>query len=488
MDDFSDERDELCQRFRQSLAKPISERFYDEDELVELFDYAGDLNDDYLRMEVLLCGARFYPDSEELRMRRAIFYNGFESDAEQKFFQDNSGSGPLWDILHLRYAGLVGDELDKALDELLSTYAEFDDEEIIQLVNVASQLGRFDWVLSRIDAIRAHTTYPLTLHYEVAVEAEDAGRYDKAVEMLELLTDEDPSNAEQWYMLAQDYDRLNRTEDALNAVEFALALLSRHKQMQAFRASLFFKLGRSLELALSQLEEIRGEYPDDPELLDLYCNINDKINGTDDTLQRLDSMASAPKAPYAAITLYLLRTSLDTEAAQERARDLIDSFYISNESEGTNNRENWLTWARFCCDAGNRPLAFLILSRFAANSGDDLCDQALYFDLAVSLHHNYTALRIISKLEEQHGTDFFRGDARLSILYVITMMRVGRFDKVQWIMQNVNAAEYGSSQAMEFDERVRRKFFIAMMVDIHQKLQQPKYRIPDAWSDYEPLA
>lgn len=63
MEDFSDERDELCRRFRQSLAKPISERFYDEDELVELFDYAGDLNDDYLRMEVLLCGARFYPGS-----------------------------------------------------------------------------------------------------------------------------------------------------------------------------------------------------------------------------------------------------------------------------------------------------------------------------------------------------------------------------------------------------------------------------------------
>ena len=39
-------REELYRRFRESLSKPVLERFFDEDELVEIYDYAGDLNDD----------------------------------------------------------------------------------------------------------------------------------------------------------------------------------------------------------------------------------------------------------------------------------------------------------------------------------------------------------------------------------------------------------------------------------------------------------
>ncbi len=486
MDDFSDERDELCKRFRQSLTKPISERFYDEDELVELFDYAGDLSDDYLRMEVLLCGARFYPDSEQLRLRRAIFYNGFESDAEQKFFQDNSGNGPLWDILQLRYTELAGDKLVKALDDLLATYTEFDDEEIIQLVNVASQLGQFDWVLDRIDAIRAHTTFPLTLHYEVAVVAEEAGRYDKAVEMLELLTDEDPSNAEQWYMLAQNYDRVGRSEDALNAVEFALALLPRHKQMQAFRASMFFKLERSLDLAMRELQEIRKEYPDDPEVLELLCNINDKLNGADDTTRRLGKMASESKPQYAALTLYLLRMPMETDGDEHHAYDLLEAFFSGNESDGTNTRDNWVAWAKFCADAGHRRLAFLVLDCFN-EVGEDLFDLPLYLELAVTLHRDDSAMDIISCLQEKHGKTYYRGDVNQSMLYVIEMMRAGRFDEIRWMIENVDAAEYGNPFELSLEQRMNRKLFLVMMAEIHQKLQLPQYCTAEAWKDFDPL-
>ena len=54
-------RKELYNKFKASLCQPVAERFFDEDELVELYDYAGDINDDYVQMEVLFCGARLYP-------------------------------------------------------------------------------------------------------------------------------------------------------------------------------------------------------------------------------------------------------------------------------------------------------------------------------------------------------------------------------------------------------------------------------------------
>ena len=49
-------RDDLSRRFRESLSKPITERFFDEDELVEIFDYAGDIDDAYARVLCCLCG------------------------------------------------------------------------------------------------------------------------------------------------------------------------------------------------------------------------------------------------------------------------------------------------------------------------------------------------------------------------------------------------------------------------------------------------
>ncbi len=59
-------REELYRRFRQSLSQPVTERYFDEDELVEVYDYAGDISDDYVQMEALFCGARLYPESQAL--------------------------------------------------------------------------------------------------------------------------------------------------------------------------------------------------------------------------------------------------------------------------------------------------------------------------------------------------------------------------------------------------------------------------------------
>ena len=56
-DNNNDRRIELCSRFRQSLSDGSSTQYFDEDDLIEIFDYAGDLNDDYLRcLRAILSG------------------------------------------------------------------------------------------------------------------------------------------------------------------------------------------------------------------------------------------------------------------------------------------------------------------------------------------------------------------------------------------------------------------------------------------------
>ena len=215
-----DRRNELCRRFRESLADKSAVLFYDEDELIEIFDYAGDLNDDYLRTEALLLGARLYPDSQALKERRAVLYSAFGSDMAAKYLDDNASvEGALWDIMRLRKQLPVGDEAGKALDSLVARYDLFDDEEIIQLTDLASKLGRYDWLVSRLGMLRKKTTYQPTLIFEVAVIAELNNDFKEAIKLLDELTQIEPYNYQYWQMLAELQKKDGDNDGAMSSLE-----------------------------------------------------------------------------------------------------------------------------------------------------------------------------------------------------------------------------------------------------------------------------
>ena len=61
-----DERRELYDKFRAGLkGGDETSSFYDEDDLIDIYDQAADLEDEYVKIEVLLAGSRLYPDSED---------------------------------------------------------------------------------------------------------------------------------------------------------------------------------------------------------------------------------------------------------------------------------------------------------------------------------------------------------------------------------------------------------------------------------------
>lgn len=263
-DNTENRRNELCDRFRQSLTDGSSSQYFDEDDLIEIFDYAGDLNDDYLRFEVLLCGARYYPESVALRQRRALLYSYFGNDITTKYLEDNTNrQGALWDITRIRNASPMGDDAIRSLDKLLSDYDEFDDEEVIQLVDLASSLGQNDWLLSRLDKLRAHVSYLPTLLYEIAVMLEIEARYAEAIDLLEELTNIEPYNEQYWFMLAQEYDFNDNTSGALQALDLALAILPDDKAMRFYHARLLSRNKADTQRAVDALEKLSADFPDD---------------------------------------------------------------------------------------------------------------------------------------------------------------------------------------------------------------------------------
>lgn len=79
MDD-RDERQELTDRFRHEIRDGHDRAFFTEGELVEIYDYANDNDDDYIMSEVLFHAASQYPHSEALTVRRAYncYYAGMD--------------------------------------------------------------------------------------------------------------------------------------------------------------------------------------------------------------------------------------------------------------------------------------------------------------------------------------------------------------------------------------------------------------------------
>lgn len=229
-DDESNPREELYRNFLKSLKEPATERFFDEDELVEIFDYAGDIADDYARAEVLFCGARLYPESIPLKERRALLYFDLE-DAEKDlkdgsaaaFVADNADhTSMLFDIVRLE-ANRPADAA-AALDFLMDQYPSFSDEETIRFVDLAFDLDQYDWVKKRMPELRKKANFLPALLYEVLQEADDNGDDETVAALAEELIEAEPFAIAYWAILFRAQARMGKEEEARQTFDTARAL------------------------------------------------------------------------------------------------------------------------------------------------------------------------------------------------------------------------------------------------------------------------
>ena len=75
MENPHDSRRALYERFyaivgRADNPQDADDAYFDEDDIIEIYDYANDMNDDFIKLEALFYGARMFPASEALRTRR----------------------------------------------------------------------------------------------------------------------------------------------------------------------------------------------------------------------------------------------------------------------------------------------------------------------------------------------------------------------------------------------------------------------------------
>lgn len=244
--DEKDERQELTDRFRREIRAGHDKAFFTEGELIEIYDYANDNEDEFIMLEVLYHAASHYPHSEALSVRRAYhaYYAGTDGNIVLRMMRHIPEDNILANILTARVKEPSGAEAEADLDRILASVEKFEDEEIIQLVDLAADLNCYDWLKANHERILAKLTYVPTYLYELGEVFYEKGDYDSAIRYLEELTNIDPFNPSFWNRLTDAAGMKGDFEKALQSVEFSLAVKPDSSAARYLKAQALFALKR----------------------------------------------------------------------------------------------------------------------------------------------------------------------------------------------------------------------------------------------------
>ncbi len=256
----ANERLKLYERFKKSLASgaDAEAEFFDADDLIIVIDQAVDLDDQYVEIEAIMRGYRFFPDNEELRSRRAFLYYDLNLDQGVEDIQQTLPAGSaMTKILNLRQKADQQTEQSviKVLDSIAQSPEKLDDETIIQLVDCAGACNCYAWLKENEKRLRKKTDYLPTLLYELFIVADLHHDRDYGIKLLEELTELEPFNVDFWNALAQiqvnvaDGPSPNEPDfyGALATLEYALAIEPDNIQALTLKASILIEIDRAKE-------------------------------------------------------------------------------------------------------------------------------------------------------------------------------------------------------------------------------------------------
>ncbi len=260
---------------------------YSVEELLDIFDYASDMGDNYTQLMVLLKSQVEYPDNPELQGRRAIFltFSTGGTILTQDFSDRNDDKSALWRIMRMYNGRPDSDTVRRELDEILHSPEQLDDETVIRLVDLLFDLDMLDWLIDNLDVLKTKVQYLETLLHEAAQECISHERTEHAIVLLSELTDIEPFDPLYWRMLASQYVVVDSFKDALKAVDYALAIDGKDIATQMLKAQIVFDLYSDHGDAVNIMERLYRKNPQESGVAFLLAQMLTLVGRTDESRQ-----------------------------------------------------------------------------------------------------------------------------------------------------------------------------------------------------------
>lgn len=419
MTDSNDKsRETLYNDFRDAMtSNESSSVYFDEGDLVEVFDYAGDQGDDATRTEVIALASRLYPDSDELKIRKAFYYYLIDNpEMSRKVVNGSHGEGPLWDILRLRLDPPSEKDAESELDALFDKYDTLGDEEVIQLINLANSVKRLDWAVANIDGFRKRTSYMPTCLYEIAVLSGLNQDNDTVVKMTEELTRIEPFTEVYWLMMARAYTDMMQVNDALSAVDYALAINPDNVEAVLLKAQLKVLNDQADDETIAEIERLKALDPENVSLVKTLGVLLSSRGRKDDAY--VNYVGYFTFHPDAGDILELL---LEINPGEF----LIEKYYAASTSC---DEDEWLEMAINLSGQGHHKAAAALLGVFHEKEG--LTHGFERYVCEMYWGGNYAKLeRLLDHPANKIYSPSF--SPTVSLCYVMSMVRVGRSRKVE---------------------------------------------------------
>lgn len=338
----ANERLELYNRFKQSLKEGADDdRFYDADDLIIIHDQAVDLDDQYVQIETLMRGFRYFPENEELATRRGFLYYDLNLDnGVNDMLENHTDNSPMWDLLKVRLRETdeaAAADIRAALDRLLQHPDRFDDETVIQLVDAASAAGCYSWLKENEKALRKKTEYLPSLLYELFIVSDLNGDRPYGMKLLEELTEIEPFNLDFWLALAQTQLQELDPEGALASCDYAMAIASDDVNVLSTKATALGLLGRFEEV----IELVDPVLAADPTSILAESKVRALIG-----MNRPELMQEAFDILYRLTHLYPENRALTGLALEVNMPGIEKALLRHYDACSEADRDDWFEWAR----------------------------------------------------------------------------------------------------------------------------------------------
>lgn len=416
MEPDDNSRDELLERFRADLSRPLAERYYSEEELLSVFDVAGDNYDDYIRAEVLMLGMRLYPESEELLARRAIYYRDTDQASFENFLKDNASMAhaELLDIMQLSALNLDKEQARREVERFIAERRLDEDEEVIQFVQALHSLGLDSWLVENLDMVKSKVSYLPTLLYEIAILSDESKEFAAiAIDVLEELTEIEPYSPEYWILLSLVYSRDDRNDEAVNAVEYALAIDP--ENVEALKAKLRSLASKPDDPQIDVLLDRIGSLdPEDADFAYIRLARAEELNDHDKILSLLSGFSPSVCASR---PVFIKAIEYGYEDMEKMASDLYDA--------GVTDENDWNELVEFAFENDNITALTALLKVYEKKSGKALDHSFIDFRMLYRMGKYDVALALFT---DNEASGSIRNPENLMLcysMYVMALLRTG---------------------------------------------------------------